>query len=90
MIFTGAFLARSCIAAGASAKPMSVWPVATSCAVVPEPRPSSMVRSMPAFSYRPSAFAYMNPACGPPARKLSVSFIGLRRLRLNRDRRAPQ
>ena len=50
MIFTGAFFARSCIAAGASAKPTSVWPVATSCAVVPEPVPSSIVRLMPAFS----------------------------------------
>ena len=47
-IFTGAPLERICIAAGASANATSVWPVATSCAVVAEPLPSSMVRSMPA------------------------------------------
>ena len=50
MIFTGAFFARSCIAAGASANPTSVWPVATSWAVVPEPRPSSIVTLIPALS----------------------------------------
>ena len=47
MIFSGAPLERICIAAGASAKPTSVWPVATCCAVVAEPLPSSIVRSMP-------------------------------------------
>ena len=47
-IFTGAPLERICIAAGASANATSVCPVATSCAVVADPLPSSMVRSMPA------------------------------------------
>jgi hypothetical protein len=47
-IFTGAPFERICIAAGASAKATSVWPVATNCAVVADPLPSSIVRSMPA------------------------------------------
>jgi hypothetical protein len=47
-IFTGAPLDRICMAAGASAKATSVWLVATCCAVVADPLPSSMVRSIPA------------------------------------------